>query len=59
MGSRRQFKANLKSTNYEWLVTESLERGISMNALMNEIISDLRNKHGAEMVPKACAQTAG
>lgn len=54
MGNRRQFKANLKSHNHAWLLNEALERGISANALLNEILSEIRKKSSPEMVPKPC-----
>lgn len=54
MGRKRQFHANLTIHNHIWLKQQAKERELSMNDLVNEMLSALRKKSGTEVVQKPC-----
>jgi uncharacterized protein (DUF2235 family) len=48
LGDKKKTKFNLLIVNYLWLEDQAKERGISMNAVMNELITEQRGQKGVK-----------
>jgi uncharacterized protein (DUF2235 family) len=48
LGDKKKTKFNLLIVNYLWVEDQAKERGISMNAVMNELITEHRGQKGVK-----------
>ncbi len=43
--AKKKFPSNLHIENYRWLLSQASIRGISMNAVLNELINEKRSQN--------------